>query len=148
MGHGAQSTLGGSTEEGGCKTGKGRLSGEGFLPSFTQTLTALVCPLPAGPRWGLPRELLAGGGAVSGCAYPGYQVHVALQLLACQGPRRRCHLLCLRPPGCHGGEYWEEGIERGLGVHMAWQGPCRVRGESRSEGSRRLIAGPLAGAAA
>lgn len=33
-----QSKLGGSTEEGGCRIRKGMLSGEGFLPSFTQTL--------------------------------------------------------------------------------------------------------------
>lgn len=46
-----------------------------------------------------------------GRAHPRYQVHIALQLLARQRPRRWLHLLRLRPSRCHSGEHRGEGIE-------------------------------------
>ena len=88
-----------------------------------------------------------------GRAHPGDQIHTALQLLACQGPRRWRHLPCLRPPGCHGGEHWGEGIGGTClcGWHGVAKGVPGEGGEHRGNGSEsrsRLIPGALARAAA
>ena len=77
------------------KNGEADAEQGGLLSQLCPVLMAPVCPLLAGPRRGLAWELLAGGGAMLGCAHPGHQVHVALQLLARQGPRRWSHLPCL-----------------------------------------------------